>query len=163
LRNSTQNIRLNDASGAPILDFDYEDSWEPSTDGDGHSLVIVSPTADPLTWNVGSSWRASFENEGSPGREDTHPSLRVPGDLNGSGSLEVSDVTGFLFGLAGLSVVTPCFTGASNLALQDIDGDGVLTVNDAVHLLRFLFLAGPPPEAGSACTPMPGCPRACGQ
>lgn len=164
LSNSSQNILLKGPAGETLLDFDYQDSWVPSTDGQGRSLVIRSPTAPPKTWNDASSWRESFEDEGSPGREDLPPGiLRVPSDLNSNGRLDLGDVLGLLFNLFDpieFSLL-PCETGASNRELQDADGDGVLTVNDALLLVRHLYLSGPPPEAGVGCVPIAGCPQAC--
>jgi hypothetical protein len=86
---------------------------------------------------------------------------RLQGDLNGNGVREISDVTAILFSLVGLLPVTPCLTVEANTALQDVDGDSVLTVNDAVYLLRYLFLAGPPPARGAGCTSIQDCPNTC--
>jgi hypothetical protein len=44
---------------AAILRFEYDDSWYPSTDGLGDSLVIRDPYANPSTWNDAESWQAA--------------------------------------------------------------------------------------------------------
>ncbi|PYI84469.1 MAG: hypothetical protein DME26_13240 [Verrucomicrobia bacterium] len=57
----------------PILDFRYENSWYPLTDGVGFSLVIVNENAPFNTWSNQSSWRPSATVGGSPGRADLSP------------------------------------------------------------------------------------------
>ena len=163
LSNTAQDLRLVGPSSESILHFDYQDSWEPTTDGAGHSLVIQNPQAARSTWSLASSWRASAEVDGSPGRADTVVALRVQGDLSGDGFLGLVDVVALLFNLFDpeSSGVEPCDSEAGNRELQDTDGDGVLTVNDALRLLRFLYVAGPPPDKGSDCTVIEGCPAAC--
>jgi VCBS repeat-containing protein len=49
----------------PILDFTYNDSWYPSTDGGGDALQIVSATASPAMWDRSEGWQASPANPGS--------------------------------------------------------------------------------------------------
>jgi hypothetical protein len=160
LGNAVENIAVRAASGNAFIDFNYQSSWEPTTNGQGRSLVIQSAESPP---NLASSWRPSHEVGGSPGRADTSMSgdQRLQGDLNGNGVREISDVTAILFSLVGLLPVTPCLTVEANTALQDVDGDSVLTVNDAVYLLRYLFLAGPPPARGAGCTSIQDCPNTC--
>jgi hypothetical protein len=50
---------------AAILRFDYSDTWYPETDGNGSSLTINDPLADPATWNEPESWHATTPNPGS--------------------------------------------------------------------------------------------------
>ena len=45
---------------AAILRFEYDDSWYPSTDGLGDSLVIRDPYAHPATWDEAESWQAAL-------------------------------------------------------------------------------------------------------
>jgi hypothetical protein len=145
------------------MEFDYQDTWEPSTDGRGRSLVIRSPTAAPETWSDPQSWRASLEDDGSPGQPDSNfvLGLRQQGDMNGSGSLEISDAILLVLNLFSQRIVNPCEAEEGNLALQDVDGDGVLTQTDPFRLLTYLFLDGNPPDRGLDCTPLLGCPSAC--
>ena len=162
LSNSTQTIRVTGPVGEVLMDFDYQSAWEPSTDAQGHSLVIQSPESPPESWHDPASWRPSLEKEGSPGRGDDFLGRRLQGDLNANGFLEIADVTGFLFNLFGLITLAPCPMPEGNLALQDSDGDGVLTQNDALRVLRYLFLTGPPPANGVECAPIAGCSENCG-
>lgn len=70
LKNAGGNLRLEDAAGEIILDFDYDDDWYPVTDGDGFSLVIRDENATVDTWGSKASWRPSTDIGGSPGQND---------------------------------------------------------------------------------------------
>ena len=160
----SQRILVNSAAGESIMDFTYSGaSWYPMTAGEGHSLVIRSATQSLSLWNSSSGWRASLFVGGSPGTDDTEPppGLRVQGDVDGDGTLGISDVLALLFSLVGQRA-QPCFSTFGNEVLQDVDGDLSVTVNDAVHLLYFLFLNGSAPVMGLDCTPISGCPPGCG-
>ncbi|MHC4544680.1 MAG: lamin tail domain-containing protein, partial [Planctomycetota bacterium] len=72
LANNGEQIRLQDAIGQTIMDFEYEDGWRPITDGDNFSLTIIDPTnSDPNSWSEKDSWRASVYRNGSPGSDDS--------------------------------------------------------------------------------------------
>ena len=72
LNNAGEQIRLEDAIGQTILDFDYKDDWRSITDGDGFSLTIIDPVnATTYAWNEKDSWRASAYLSGSPGENDS--------------------------------------------------------------------------------------------
>ncbi|MBN2704477.1 MAG: lamin tail domain-containing protein [Pontiellaceae bacterium] len=73
LENSGETLRLEDAVGEKILEFAYDDSWYPITDGLGFSLAIVDENAPRNTWGNKLSWRASGETLGSPGTADPAP------------------------------------------------------------------------------------------
>jgi len=49
---------------ASIMRFEYDDTWYPSTDGQGDSLVIVDPYVHPVTWNHPENWRADSPTPG---------------------------------------------------------------------------------------------------
>lgn len=66
LNNGGEKLRLDDARGETVLDFAYDDSWYPTTDGQGFSLVIVDETARWDTWGEKSAWRPSLTVNGSP-------------------------------------------------------------------------------------------------
>ena len=69
LDNGGENIRLKDAAGIIIQEFDYEDGWFPITDGMGFSLNIIDPTDANLdNWNKRLSWEASNVLGGTPGQ-----------------------------------------------------------------------------------------------
>jgi len=71
LNNAGERIRLVDAVGQVILDFDYKDGWRSITDGDGFSLTVIDPAnTDPYDWNEKDSWRSSAYLSGSPGEDD---------------------------------------------------------------------------------------------
>jgi hypothetical protein len=82
LSDSGENLRLIDASGEVILDFNYNDTWYPVTDGLGPSLVIVDPMAAWDTWGLKLSWRPSASPQGSPGLDDPAPATVVPVVIN---------------------------------------------------------------------------------
>lgn len=57
----------------PVLDFSYNNSWYPVTDGLGFSLVINNDAAAFNTWGLAASWRASGSLNGSPGLDNGAP------------------------------------------------------------------------------------------
>src|SRR5439155_15133614 len=69
--NGGERIRLDDSNNEKILDFDYNNSWYPITDGRGFSLVIVDPNALFSTWDQKASWRISGHEYGTPGADDS--------------------------------------------------------------------------------------------
>ena len=72
LDNAGEKIRLEDAIGQTILDFEYKDGWYRVSDGDGFSLTIVNPSdPDANNWGLKDSWRPSALFGGSPGYDDT--------------------------------------------------------------------------------------------
>ncbi|HTD65020.1 MAG TPA: lamin tail domain-containing protein [Candidatus Limnocylindria bacterium] len=77
LDNSGESIRLDDAVGEKILDFSYNNTWYPMTDGNGLSLVIVNENALWNTWSDKLSWRPSGFN-GTPGAGDAAPLTFAP-------------------------------------------------------------------------------------
>ena len=71
LNNAGERIRLVDAVGQVILDFDYKDGWRSITDGEGFSLTVINPADTyPYDWNEKDSWRSSAYLSGSPGEDD---------------------------------------------------------------------------------------------
>lgn len=69
LSNAGERIELQDALGATIQTFSYEDSWYGNTDGKGYSLIAEDPrSTDPNEWSNKAAWRVSTELGGSPGR-----------------------------------------------------------------------------------------------
>ncbi|MBI1841066.1 MAG: lamin tail domain-containing protein [Verrucomicrobia bacterium] len=78
LSDNGERIHLADASNETILDFTYNNSWYPVTDGPGFSLVIVDEKAGFDTWGLKESWRPSGAIQGSPGEGDPTPQ-GIPG------------------------------------------------------------------------------------
>ncbi|MBN1671398.1 MAG: lamin tail domain-containing protein [Kiritimatiellae bacterium] len=70
LSNSGELIRIKDADGSTVLSVEFADTWYPTTDGDGYSLVMIDPEWDP---DLSASWRASTDVHGSPGADDPMP------------------------------------------------------------------------------------------
>ena len=61
LDNAGERMQLLDASNEEILDFNYNNSWYPITDGLGFSLVIVNENAAPDDWSSKAQWRPSVQ------------------------------------------------------------------------------------------------------
>ena len=75
LDNAGEGLVLLGPLGEPILNFNYDPSWYPSTDGGGYSLVTTAPNASTGAWGLPSNWRPSSELGGSPGVADPLPAL----------------------------------------------------------------------------------------
>ncbi|MEO8426231.1 MAG: lamin tail domain-containing protein [Verrucomicrobiota bacterium] len=60
LDNSGENLRLEDAVGETILDFSYNNSWYPETDGAGSALITVDETAPWFAWESKTNWRPAL-------------------------------------------------------------------------------------------------------
>jgi hypothetical protein len=82
LDNGGETLRLEDAVGEKILEFEYDDDWYPITDGLGFSLVIVDPNLPWSAWGGKSSWRPSGALHGSPGASDPSPPVMAPIRIN---------------------------------------------------------------------------------
>ena len=70
LDSNGENLRLEDAAGEKILEFEYNNSWYPVTDGLGFSLVIRDETIAWDLWGEAANWRPSARYGGSPGLVD---------------------------------------------------------------------------------------------
>ncbi|HSA01392.1 MAG TPA: CotH kinase family protein, partial [Candidatus Paceibacterota bacterium] len=70
LDNAGERLVLEGPLGESILDFAYNNSWYPITDGHGFSLVIRDENAPPESWNLPPTWRPSSILGGSPARID---------------------------------------------------------------------------------------------
>ena len=82
LDNAGENLRLEDSRGEAILDFHYNNTWYPLTDGVGFSLVIRNEAAPENSWNDRSAWRASSSPGGTPGESDPVPGILPPVVIN---------------------------------------------------------------------------------
>jgi len=96
LNNAGERIKLQDAIGQTILDFNYEDGWCSLTDGEGFSLTIIDPTnPDSNSWGEKDSWRPSAYAGGSPGQDDSgivpEPGAVVINEVLAHSHAEVSD------------------------------------------------------------------------
>ncbi|MEZ6119801.1 MAG: lamin tail domain-containing protein [Pirellulaceae bacterium] len=123
LRNSGESIRLEDAQGNVVLQFEYSDqaNWPTAADGDGYSLEIIDPANTAANeWSDAAKWQASAVLGGTPGRAATG----LPGDLNGDGQQTAEDIDTF------------CRT--NDLAF-DFDGSGALDFGDLQILVQQYF------------------------
>jgi hypothetical protein len=154
----------------PILDFCYEETWFPETDGDGPSLGIVDEFAPPASWGVQESWAPSSEVGGSPGTEDggfaNLGGRQIPSDSNQDGAIDVSDGFHLLLRLFGETpIALPCdgatIEDGGNLELFDADGNTAVDLGDALRLLNRIFLGGEAPVGGESCIRIEGCPNVC--
>ncbi len=117
LDNAGEQLKLVDGAGETILDFVYDDSWYPSTDGDGFSLEIVDAEAATEAWSTAAQWRASQEPGGTPGEGDE---TSLPGDANGDGRVDLED----------LNAVRNNFGAIGEGVLGDTNGDGRVDLED---------------------------------
>jgi hypothetical protein len=78
LDNAGERIQLLDSANEEILDFTYNNSWHPTTDGLGFSLVVVDEFAEADAWSEKSQWRPSGTVGGAPGVGDPAPGVLAP-------------------------------------------------------------------------------------
>jgi fibronectin type 3 domain-containing protein len=76
--NSGEHVRLVDASGQPLADFTYASTWFASTHGGGATLEVISPNGS-ADLNLAASWRASALSNGTPGVDDSVPTVAPAG------------------------------------------------------------------------------------
>ena len=151
-----------------VLAFEYDDSWYPSTDGAGRSLVLRDTNVPVAELGLAVSWEPSSEPGGSPGRADTSSPAggQLPGDVTQDGQLDLADAVAtveLIFG--GRVQELPCgdgtLTTAANRQLADFSGDGRINLVDAVRLLDYLYRQGPGPALGTQCLEVTGCAEVC--
>ncbi len=70
LDNSGEELEIVDPNGEVILDFRYENSWFPPTDGAGRTLVTRSANPNFATYDAATHWAISGAVNGSPGSAD---------------------------------------------------------------------------------------------
>ncbi len=170
LSNRTDPIRLVGPIGETLLELEYADSWQPATDGEGFSLVIVDETAPAASWADAASWTASGDIGGSPGAAEDSGGVsgwQRPGDGNQDGRLDVADALALLLHLfGGTERPIPCdgapLASGGSALLLDVNGDEGVNVADAVALLNYLFANGAQPALGEGCVRIEDCPTVCG-
>ena len=59
LNNAGETLRLEYAGGEKILEFAFDDTWLPVTDGLGFSLSVVDENRDWNLWGASDTWLAS--------------------------------------------------------------------------------------------------------
>jgi len=170
LSNAGEHVTLTYGTNTAILDFDFLDEWYPLTDGGGHSLHIIDDLAAPSVWGDAASWKASSQEDGSPGTGDGGGPVggrQLPGDSNQDGLVDVSDAVHLvrrLFLDGGLPF--PCdaesLDDGGNLVVLDANASASVDIGDVVFVLEFLFREGPAPGGVDRCIRVVGCPSACG-
>jgi hypothetical protein len=81
LSNSGETLRLEDASGEPILDFTFDPTPFPLAAGLGHSLVLQHPNLGPAAWSDPGNWKPSARAGGSPGTDEPAPANPRPASI----------------------------------------------------------------------------------
>jgi hypothetical protein len=101
LSDSGERVRLAGPADQTIVDLTYSQNWYPQTDGQGFSLVVINPTADPTTLSDASSWRVGQNLNGAPGAADPgfNPDDVVVNELlanpgTGRAFIEIRNTTG---------------------------------------------------------------------
>jgi len=65
LDNTGERLRLVDAFGEEILDFTYNDAWQPAADGGGAALTVVDELAPWQAWDNPTQWTAAVPTPGT--------------------------------------------------------------------------------------------------
>ncbi len=170
LSDAGERIRILGPLGEPVLDFEYSDLWQPESDGEGPSLVIVNAEGNSSMWSQAAGWRLSELGLGSPGFDESELEPRgrqLPGDANQDARVDISDAVALLRHLFGQRPeLPPCGDGRldspGNIAVLDSNGDEAVDVSDAVWLLSYMYQGGAPPSRGTECLRLVGCPNVCG-
>ncbi len=71
LDNGGEDLEIVDASGEVVLDFGYNDTWFPPTDGTGRTLVVRDAVPSHTGYGQPTHWAISGSATGSPGTADT--------------------------------------------------------------------------------------------
>ncbi len=136
LDNDGETLTLVDATGAIIESFTYNDSgdWPAPPDGDGYSLVRISP-ASQLPGDDPNSWRPSTTLEGNPNSSDA---TTFPGGNS-------ADLLAYAFGPNQLTLNQALGSVSSprNLAADDV----IYTVQTSTDLRTWINL--PTPDSSS--------------
>ena len=59
-------LQLPEPMEAALMRFRYDDTWRPSTDGGGMSLVVTDLAAPVLLWGTPEGWEPSNPTPGQP-------------------------------------------------------------------------------------------------
>jgi hypothetical protein len=130
LDNGGERIRLLDAVGGTILDFNYNDSWRNITDVNGFSLTIINPADSNLNhWGRKDAWRASAYIKGSPGWDD---SANIPNP----GSVVINEV------LAHSHDTAADWIELYNTTSGSINIGGWYLSDSDTNLMKYRFAAG---------------------
>lgn len=128
--NGGERIVLVGAFGQSIQDFIFDDNWYAATDGNGPSLELIDPFADPTN---SANWRASYYRGGSPGSAGEGPI--VAGDFDGDGDVDGRDFLIWQRGYGTVQLIASATNGDAD-ADRDVDGSdlGVWRANYGTSL-----------------------------
>ncbi|MEM6885608.1 MAG: lamin tail domain-containing protein [Verrucomicrobiota bacterium] len=150
LDNAGETLRLDDAAGEKVLEFSYNNSWHPMTDGNGFSLEVIDESQLWSDWGASSNWRASGTVNGSPGAAYTAPTA-VSGilvnevlahtDLPDKDSVELYNPTGSSVDISGWYLSDDFFEPKKYQipANTIINGNGYLVFDSDDFGSTFLF------------------------
>jgi hypothetical protein len=158
-----ESIRLEDATGAVIQAFTYDDAWYPTTDGSGFSLDVRDPAAAGVDLNQESAWLPSIVVGGTPGAARSGAAVR-PGDANLDGHVDAADVSAFALGLAAADAYLAEY-GVPAVRAGDVDQDNDLDFDDIDDFLTLLAgavtaAANRDTDAVTECPDVAPCARA---
>ncbi len=79
LANGDERLTLSSPDGSPLQSLHYDDNtpWPSEPDGNGYSLVLISPGSAP-NHELPQNWRTSVNLGGSPGASDSIPFVGDP-------------------------------------------------------------------------------------
>ena len=131
------------------------------------SLMFHTSCSQPLNFGdqfgsirvLGFVAALGLSTEGSDTVEDG--GWQRPGDMTQNGFVDIGDAIGLMsWQFIGDPQRLPCGDGSSqsNVELLDSTGDGQVALDDAIWLLRYAFLGGAAPFAGTDCRPIVDCP-----
>jgi len=128
LNNGGEGIKLEDALGQTIHDFEYKDGWRSITDGNDFSLTIIDASADVNSWSEKDSWRPSVFVGGSPGLDDS-------GILPNPGGIVINEVMAHSHNL-------PDWIELYNATVGAIDLGGWFVSDNDSNLTKYEIAAG---------------------
>jgi hypothetical protein len=139
LDNNGERVRLIDATGEEVLDFDYQSDWYPLTDGRGSALHILDENAPPDLWRDKSNWQPVLP----PTSSGTSPELNVTLSNVGSVTLTFKALPNQSYTVEFIDSLG----GAPWQKLRDIDSTasgGFPSLNDIIQIgHRFYRLVSP--------------------
>ncbi len=139
LENGNGRLALFGPLKEPVFDFRYTDTWEPTTDGSGPSLVLREENSGPLNPSEATSWRASSRPLGSPGTADPAALVLTPQLVNDAFQLSFKGEPGKTFVLQQTSSLTSGWQPADS-KVAAADGSVLFTILPVSNLRLFRVL-----------------------
>ena len=155
LDNSTELVHLVAGDGSTIKQFTYKDRapWPEAADGEGYSLVLINPAANPDHANP-ANWRSSASKNGNPGAPKGTTYLawktahNVPDDI---ADIDRDGLTPFAEYVLGTSPSTSDAEGFPRAAVASISVDQ--TLGDYLTLVFKRRLAADDAAIEVQCSP----------